>query len=238
MRNATRIVLAALLGLAAAAPAVSGTAGRDALSRSVREAVTSAVVDQAGVPGAEAIVSGVRFRDASQADGGGEVVRVLPGGGSRSGRGIPFDLFVRSQDGDVREMRVVADVSIQVPVVVAARNIAPGAVLGPEDLAVRQKDISAAGEATLRGLSDAIGKRTRWQLSGGVPVRREYLEDPEALKRGDTVLIEAETGAVRITGKGVALQSGRVGETVTVRSQLSGKEMAGVLAAGRVVRVD
>lgn len=237
MRNAIQIILAALLGLASAS-ADAGPSGREALARSVREAVTSSVIDQAGVPGAEAIVSSVRFRDFSQADGGGEVVRVLPGGGLRSGRGLPFDLFVRSPNGDVREMRVVADVSIQVPVVVAARNIAPGSLLGAEDLAVRQKDISVAGEATLRGLSDAIGKRTRWQLSGGVPVRREYLEDPESLKRGDPVVIEAETGAVRITGKGVALQAGRVGETVMVRNQLSGKEMAGVLAPGRVVRVD
>lgn len=238
MRSATTILLAALIGLAAAVSAEAGPAGRDALSRSVREAVTSSVVDQSGVPGAEAFVSGIRFRDSSLAEGGGEVVRVLPGGASRSGRGLPFDLYVRGPNGDVREMRVVADVSIQVPVVVAARNIAPGSLLGADDLAVRHKELSAAGDATLRMTSDAIGKRTRWQLTGGVPVRREYLEDPESLKRGDTVVIEAETGVVRITGKGVALQAGRVGETVMVRSQLSGKEMAGVLTPGRVVRVD
>jgi flagella basal body P-ring formation protein FlgA len=238
MRNAIQIVLAALLGLAAAVSAGAASSGREALSRSVNDALTTAVVEQAGVDGVEAYVSGVRFRDPSQAEAGGEVVRVSSDGGARSGRGIPFDLFVRSPNGDIRELRIVADVSIQVPVVVAARNLPTGTLLGAGDLSLKRRDISAAGEATVRDLSDAIGKRTRWQLSGGVPVRREYLDDPESLKRGDAVVIEAETGAVRITGKGIALQAGRVGETVMVRNQLSGKEMTGVLSPGRVVRVD
>jgi flagella basal body P-ring formation protein FlgA len=238
MKRISMRLVPVLLALCLAAPAASAPSAENALAVRAREALTAAVVDQAGVPGVEVFVSGVRFQDPFRASEGGDVVRVSLDGAVRSGRSLMFGLFVRSANGEVREMRASADISVQVPVVVAARSLSTGMTLAPEDLAVRRKDLSASGEALLHDPSEAVGRRVRWQLSAGVPVRREYLEDPEALKRGDTVLIEAESGTVRISGKGVALQSGRIGETVLVKSHISGKEMAGRLAPGHVVRVD
>jgi flagella basal body P-ring formation protein FlgA len=237
MRRISAILFFLLAAVPAACPAAPAKQD-DSLALSARDALTSVVVEQTAVPGVEVFVSGIRFQDASRAAGGREIVRVSLDGPVRSGRGIQFAMFVRLSNGDVCELRASADVSIQVPVVVSARNVSTGSVLGADDLQLRRREYSASGEAMIHDPSEAIGKRVRWQLSGGVPVRREYLEDPEALKRGDPVLIEAETGMVHITGKGVALQTGRIGETVIVRSQLSGKEMAGRLAPGHVVRVD
>ncbi len=238
MRRTSTIFIATLFALLSAGPGSTATPGDSVLALSARDALTAAVVEQAGVPGVEVFVSGVRFQDPSRAQAGGEVVRISLDGAVRSGRSLMFGIFVRSSNGDVRELRASADVSVQVPVVVAARNLPTGTTLGADDLSVRRKDFSASGEAMIHDPAEAVGKRVRWQLSGGVPVRREYLEDPEALKRGDPVVIEAETGTVHITGKGVALQSARIGDTVLVRSQLSGREMAGRLAPGHVVRVD
>ena len=75
-------------------------------------------------------------------------------------------------------------------------------------------------------------------MTGGVPIRKEYVEDPASLRRGDAVTIVAETGPVRITGKGISLQAAGIGETVLVKNMASGREMAGRLLEGRVVRVD
>ncbi len=238
MKRLSMLVIPALIALSITGRPALATSGESPLASSARDALTAAVVDQAGVPGVEAFVSGVRFQDPSRAAGGGEVVRVSLDGAVRSGRSLMFGIFVRLANGDVRELRATADVSIQVPVVVASRNLATGTTLGAEDVSVRRKDFSASGEAMVHDPAEVVGKRVRWQLSGGVPIRREYLEDPESLKRGDPVVIEASTGMVHITGKGVALQPGRIGDTVRVKSQLSGKELAGRLTPGHVVQVD
>jgi flagella basal body P-ring formation protein FlgA len=237
MGRMQKILFAALALAALARPAAAATPG-EKLSTSAREALTAAIVEQAGMPGAEVFVSGVRIQDAARATAGGDVLRVALDGGVRSGRGVMFGLFVRDAGGEVRELRASADVSVRVPVVVASRNVPTGAVLGAEDLSVRMREYTSASEAMVGDVGDAVGKRVRWQLSGGVPVRREYLEDPQSLKRGDSVVIEAEAGVVRITGKGVALQSGRVGDMVLVKNQLSGREISGRLTPGHVVRID
>lgn len=226
-----------LLAAAGAAPCHAGPAPPP-LADAAREALRAYVVEQAGIPGAEAFVGGMRIADAKAAEGAVEIVRVGTGGPVRSGRGIAFFLFVRGARGEVRELRATADVSVLVPVVVSVRNVPAGAVIEPGDIAVRKREFSSGNDDVLHGDAEAIGKRARWQLSGGVPVRRNFLEDPGAVRRGDAVRIVAEAGPVRITGKGISLQGARVGETVLVRNTGTGREISGRLEAGHVVRVE
>ena len=208
------------------------------LAASARSAIREQFREQAGVPGAEVFVGEVRLSEPAGVRRPVEVVRVAADGALRSGRGIPVSLFVKDAGGEMREIRGFADVSIRAPVLVTARAVPAGAIVSRGDLAVLLREYAAGGDGVLRSAGDAVGKRARWQLTGGVPVRREYLEDPAALRRGDAVTIVAESGPVRITGKGVALQAGGVGDTVLVRNIASGKETAGRLAEGHVVRVD
>ncbi len=226
-----------LLAAAGASPVHAGPA-LPSLEDAAREALRAHVVEQAGIPGAEAFVGGMRITDAKAAAGAVEIVRVGTGGPVRSGRGIAFFLFVRDARGEVRELRAAADVSVLVPVVVSLRNVPAGAVIGAEDVAVRKREFSSGSDDVLHADAEAIGKRARWQLSSGVPVRRNFLEDPGAVRRGDAVRIVAEAGPVRITGNGISLQGARVGETVLVRNTGTGREISGRLEAGHVVRVE
>lgn len=220
-------LLAAPGGLHAGATGAGSPAG-------VRAALQDFLVRQAGVEGAEAFVANARASDMPP----GEIVRIVPEGRIRSGRAVPFLFFVRRSGGDLVGVRVTADVSLQLPVVHSARSLSAGTVLGEGDLEIRNREISGDGEEFLHRLPAALGKRIRWRLTAGVPIRREYLEDPAFLKRGETVTIVAESGSVRITGKGVSLQSGRPGETVRVRNMASGREVAGRLSGDHLVVVE
>lgn len=249
MRRALRLPLSLLLFAALGLPpAHAGTPlpevvpqpafSASGLSDAARAALQDFLAEQAGVPGAEAFVGDVRAAVPAGITGPVQIVRVAAEGMARSGRGVPFALFVRDGRGDVREVRATADVSLLVPVVVSARNMPAGAVIEAGDIVVRKRELASGSDDFLHQESAAVGKRARWQLSGGVPVRRDYVEDPDALRRGDPVLIVAESGPIRITGKGISLQGGRVGETVLVRNVSSGRELSGRLQAGGVVRVD
>jgi flagella basal body P-ring formation protein FlgA len=224
--------------LAATWAGTSWAAANPSLVPSARTAIREQFRELAGIPGAEVFVGEVRLTEPAGLLGPVEVVRIAADGAVRSGRGIPVSIYVRDAAGETREVRGSADVSVQAPVVVSARNVPAGAIVSREDVAVRMRDYTSGSDGVLHTLEEALGKRARWQLTGGVAIRKEYVEDPAALRRGDAVTIVAESGPVRITGKGISLQAAGVGDTVLVKNTASGKEMAGRLHEGRVVRVD
>jgi flagella basal body P-ring formation protein FlgA len=219
-------------------PVSSRSAANPSLSDSARSAIREQFREQAGIPGTDVFVGEVRLSEPAGLRGPVEVVRVATDGAIRSGRGIPVSIYVRDAEGETREVRGSVDVSVQAPVVVSARNVPAGAIVSREDVAVRMREYTSGSDGVLHTLEEALGKKARWQLTGGVPIRREYMEDPSALRRGDAVTIVAESGPVRITGKGTALQAAGIGDTVMVKNTASGREMAGRLFEGRVVRVD
>jgi len=229
------VLLAALI---AAGPGISRAASNSTLASPARSAIREQFREQAGIPGAEVFVGEVRFNEPAGLRGPVEVVRVGADGTIRSGRGIPISIYVRDAAGETREMRGSVDVSIQVPVVVSARNMPAGAIVSRQDIAVRMREYTSGSDSVLHTVEEALGKRARWQLTGGIPIRREFMEDPAALRRGEAVTIVAESGPVRITGKGISLQAAGIGDTVMVKNSSTGKEMTGRLLEGRVVRID
>ena len=224
--------------LIAAAPVSSLAAANSSLVSSARAAIREQFRELAGIPGAEVFVGEVRLTEPAGLLGPVEVVRIAADGVIRSGRGLPVSIYVRDAAGETREVRGSADVSVQAPVVVSARNVPAGTIVSREDVAVRMRDYTSGSDGVLHTVEEVLGKRVRWQLTGGVPIRKEYMEDPASLRRGDAVTIVAESGPVLITGKGISLQAAGIGDTVLVKNTASGKEMAGRLHEGRVVRVD
>jgi len=224
--------------LTAGGPGIPPAAANSMLASPARSAIREQFREQAGIPGAEVFVGEVRINEPAGLRAPVDVVRVGADGTIRSGRGIPISIYVRDAVGETREVRGSVDVSIQVPVVVSARNMPAGAIVSRQDIAVRMREYTSGSDSVLHTVEEALGKRARWQLTGGVPLRREFMEDPEALRRGETVTIVAESGPVRITGKGVSLQAAGIGDTVMVRNTSTGKEMTGRLLEGRVVRID
>ena len=238
MNRPTFLPIVLLAALIAAGPGISRAASNSTLASPARSAIREQFREQAGIPGAEVFVGEVRFNEPAGLRGPVEVVRVGADGTIRSGRGIPISIYVRDAAGETREMRGSVDVSIQVPVVVSARNMPAGAIVSRQDIAVRMREYTSGSDSVLHTVEEALGKRARWQLTGGIPIRREFMEDPAALRRGEAVTIVAESGPVRITGKGISLQAAGIGDTVMVKNSSTGKEMTGRLLEGRVVRID
>lgn len=208
------------------------------LSAQIRSSITQYLAGRAEIPGADAWVGEIRFAAPATVDRSWTIVRVAAAGALRSGRGVSFTISARSPAGAIRDFRASADLSIRVPVVVAARTVSAGAVLGEADVAVRKMDWSGGSTAFLHAPADAVGKRARWQLVAGVPLRSDFLVSPDALKRGEPVVLLAESGAVQVTGKGISLQAGKVGDAVRVRAVSSGKKLSGRLLEGHIVRID
>lgn len=232
------IALSLLVALVGPAFAVPVDATGSSFVEMSRAAILDHLLSQVGTPGAEFFVGTVRVENPYPAGPVTQIARVVTDGSPRSGRGVLMSLYVKGPGGEMREARAAVDLSVRVPVVVSTKAIASGTFLSADDLSVRLVESGADGGVFVNSVDDIVGKKSRWPLSTGVSIRREYIEDPEALKRGDAVTLVADSGAIRITSKGTALRGGKLGEMVTVRSVASGREATGRLMPGRVVVVD
>ena len=63
-----------------------------------------------------------------------------------------------------------------------------------------------------------IGMQLRRQIQAGTPIPVSELMQPTQISRGDPVRLHLEVGALSLTGQGVALESGAVGERIRVRN--------------------
>ena len=168
------VSIALFTALIAAVPGIPRAATNATLASPARSAIRDQFREQAGIPGAEVFVGEVRCNEPAGLRGPVEVVRVGADGAIRSGRGIPISIYVRDAAGETREVRGSVDVSIQVPVVVSARNMPAGAIVSPQDIAVRMREYTSGSDSVLHTVEEALGKRAG-TLAGGVPARRNQL---------------------------------------------------------------
>ena len=111
-----------------------------------------------------------------------------------------------------------------------ARPVEPGALLGPEDLRLEERDIGklAAGYFSDPGL--LVGKKMRRSLSIGQPVSRLAVTAPKLLRRGDRVIYLARTQGLEVRMEGEVLSDGAAGDRVRVRNLRSKRVVEGKLS--------
>lgn len=135
----------------------------------------------------------------------------------------------------LRRLPLSVSVRPWVRVPVAARPIARGATVGPDDL--REEEIPAS---ELRGarplaLGDALSLRARRDFRPGDPVTEGSVEEPPLVTSGSRVTIRYASGSLRLQTAGVARRSGRRGEWIPVQNLDSRRTVvAEVVAAGVV----
>lgn len=137
-----------------------------------------------------------------------------------------------------RSMPLAARVRIRLrrPVIVAARAIASGAVLGPEDLTVEQRNVPLPPPPAQPEPWTLAGYRTRRPLAAGQAVELAQLVPPPAARAGQTVTLICQSGTARIAVEAEALTAGRLGDVILVKSPLNGKRLRARLEGpGRAV---
>lgn len=120
-------------------------------------------------------------------------------------------------------------------VAVLSRSLARGSVLNQDDLSLTRMDLGQAGYGYLVDLQRAVGMELKRPLQAGETVRLSHLKRPQLVKKGDRVVLEANTGHISVVTVGQAMDSGREGEQIKVRNGKSERVVdAEVIGPGRV----
>lgn len=132
-------------------------------------------------------------------------------------------------------MFVTASVSIYGPALVAARPLTRGERVTEGLLAKQSVEINASRRGVITDAQQAIGMEVRRSVNAGSLITPDMLSAPNAVERGDHVIITAKTGGFSVRSRGKALASAGVGEQVLVENLRSSRTIkASVVAPGHV----
>lgn len=135
---------------------------------------------------------------------------------------------------DAARVRVTAQIELQVPAVVAARDLPRGHVIAEEDLSESLVAFARA-RGSLTDVAQAVGQTLKVSVRTGAPVRDRDLVRTAMVAKGETVTIIAQSGGLKVTALGQARENGALGQTITVINQDSKKAVSGkVIGPGQV----
>lgn len=132
-------------------------------------------------------------------------------------------------------MFVTASVAIEGPALVAARPLARGERVTSDMLTTQSVQVNASRRGVMRDAGKVQGMEVRRPVNSGSVITPDLLAAPDAVERGDHVIILARRGAFAVTSRGKALASASVGEQVLVENLRSARTVrANVVGPGRV----
>jgi len=162
--------------------------------------------------------------------------RVSTASRGRAGR-RRFDVEL-VRDGDVlATVPVTARTQARGTVVVTKQPVARGAVLARSDLAVVERDRRDVPDDALTAPEQAIGMTTKVALAADAPLPRAAIVPPIVVKKGDLVTMIVDTGVMRLSAAGEALEPGSLGAGIKVMNRTSKQTVEGKVAEHGVVVV-
>jgi len=118
---------------------------------------------------------------------------------------------------------------------VAARPLARGERITEAAITTRSIELNSTLRDPIRDAKQLIGMEMRRGVNSGTVFTASLLEAPEAVSRGDHVVISAESGGFSVRSRGKALGSGSIGEQVMVENLSSARTVrARIIAPGQV----
>jgi flagella basal body P-ring formation protein FlgA len=128
----------------------------------------------------------------------------------------------------------VADV-IEVPV--AVTRLTAGSIAGKDDIRMARVHVTSVHTEVAHDPAAVIGMQLRLQMQAGVPIPLANLMQPTQITRGDAVQMQLQVGGLWLTGQGMALESGAIGDRIRVRNVSSQAVLEAAVVRPGEVRV-
>jgi flagella basal body P-ring formation protein FlgA len=150
---------------------------------------------------------------------------------------LPVSIFFSSAGSPVKRVMATVSVVMMKDVPVTRHPIARYQMIQAEDLMMQPMDVTGLPDNTVFAYEDIEGRRARRSIGPHRILRLDQIEFPPAVKRGDRVLIVAESAGLRITALGEVQTNGKIGERVKVVNLDSNKTLFARVIDARIVQV-
>lgn len=120
-------------------------------------------------------------------------------------------------------------------VVVAARPIIAGQTIAPEDLMVKTLPVqNFAGRQIFTDPAQINGASAVMSMQAGMVITQGAVQAPLIVKSGQLVTVHVYSGGVMLTVNATAEQPGRIGDTILLTNQGSGRRFTAQVTANGV----
>jgi flagella basal body P-ring formation protein FlgA len=153
-----------------------------------------------------------------------------------SGEGVCL-VGVEGKNGAESNVYVPFKTLVKRKLYVAKRDIAKGEDIHLVDLTVKETYLNGSGNSYPDRAEELSNKTAKKEIRAGEILTRQHLDDQTAVKKGDTVTMTVENSRLLIQSKGVALEKGKIGDSVKIKSA-SGKQIVGRINGNDSVIVD
>ncbi len=149
-----------------------------------------------------------------------------------------FTVCLREGTRLLREEHVRVRLWVLMDVVVSARSLSSGTVLGDGDVKVLQKWYDAVPQNRLADVREALGKKLTVSVNPHTEITKNVLRDCPVVRRNQPVRIVLENGSLYITASGVSQEDGALGEIVRVQNTASRRIIHARVRGNALVVVD
>jgi flagella basal body P-ring formation protein FlgA len=149
---------------------------------------------------------------------------------------LPVRLMVNNQY--YKNIGVVVDLEVMQDVVLTLKSLPPGHIMIAEDLYVESRVITDLPHDSFKDTQDILGKRIRSGIRAGTMLTAGMVEEPLIIKKGDQVLIVAESEMLRVLASGRAKEAGAKGEMIKIENVNSKKIIFARVVDAGTVKVD
>jgi flagella basal body P-ring formation protein FlgA len=158
----------------------------------------------------------------------------LPPGGRAMGN---TTVGVRCPDQDGWSIYVSARIDVFGPVLVARQPLARGTRIEADDLQLVERNLSNLPYGYYTDPQPVTGQLAKRTIAMATVITPPMLQEPNLVKRGERVTVIAESGPLKIRTSGKALNDGKSGGRVRIRTEGSRRIVDGVVASPGVIKV-
>lgn len=154
-------------------------------------------------------------------------------------RTAQFDVLLRAPANDMlsplRRLSGRAYPVAQVPVL--QRDMQPGEVVRADDIEWVKLPTNRVSLNMITSQDKLLGMSPRRPVRQGEPVRINDMQPPVVVEKGTQVDVFYQTGVLSLTARGRALESGAVGDVVSILNTTSNRTIQGVVTGPNAVSI-
>ena len=151
---------------------------------------------------------------------------------------IPFSVHFDVNGKFYKRVWATATVEVLAAVVITKKPLGRHKPITEDDIEVLKMDLAALPSGVITDPEVVFGKRTKRAIGAKTVLRTDLIEFPPLVKRGDVVVIIAESSGLRITALGEVKKKGRLGESIPVMNYDSKKILYARVLDSSTVKVE
>jgi flagella basal body P-ring formation protein FlgA len=137
-----------------------------------------------------------------------------------------------------KKVRATALVEVWGAVVVTRKPLGRYKPITEDDIMLQTMDLTHLPANVVSDPEAVLGKRTKRAIGAQTPLRADSIELPPLVRRGDLVVIIAQSKGLKITTRGVVKKKGRLGDRIPVVNVDSKKVLYARVIDSNTVQVD